>query len=515
MSEETQIKFEEHKRHFPSDIGQYILDYVSNSLLLHSRYIFTRKSVSGKHACHCTHCKENYLSDTLKHNSEAKCPKCGSQCTVKAAGRGRKYLIDQAYFVYYEKSLINPQAIVARGYYVKRDYSGDYTSVKTIYDCRAMYLFEPGNSQRYSPMYWSPKKWGKYGVHSIFGEFTPWAKVDCPYDSIVKAVEGTPFQYSTWEHYRDNDMVKFFEVYSKYPCVEYLTKMGMGCFVRAKMYGGKTYGAINWRGKRITEVLKLSKQQLNEIKKIKETGLKLHPLTLRLQQIVGKEKSYVPLHELQVIAEKYDDAFEDIKRIIKYTTLRRAIAYIEKQWSKDEIRKQHYNIGRVFSSWRDYIGECEKLEMDLSLEKILFPKDLMESHRKTSALVEHKHDELMNANIKKRAKALKKWEFESDNLFIRPAGSVEEIVKEGNVLQHCVGGYAERHAKGSTNILFIRKKSEPNKPFFTMEVKGTTIIQTQGMKHVSPSGEVEEFVELFKSERLKKRSNKSNQEVAV
>ena len=64
----------------------------------------------------------------------------------------------------------------------------------------------------------------------------------------------------------------------------------------------------------------------------------------------------------------------------------------------------------------------------------------------------------------------KTLEFEDKDYLIRLPVDKNEIVKEGMELHHCVGGYAERHETGDTTIMFLRKKSEPDKPFYTIEV---------------------------------------------
>lgn len=64
----------------------------------------------------------------------------------------------------------------------------------------------------------------------------------------------------------------------------------------------------------------------------------------------------------------------------------------------------------------------------------------------------------------------KTLEFEDKEYLIRLPVDKNEIVKEGMELHHCVGGYAERHETGDTTIMFLRKKSEPDKPFYTIEV---------------------------------------------
>lgn len=64
----------------------------------------------------------------------------------------------------------------------------------------------------------------------------------------------------------------------------------------------------------------------------------------------------------------------------------------------------------------------------------------------------------------------KTLEFEDKDYLIRLPVDKNEIVKEGMELHHCVGSYAERHETGDTTIMFLRKKSEPDRPFYTIEV---------------------------------------------
>ena len=47
-------------------------------------------------------------------------------------------------------------------------------------------------------------------------------------------------------------------------------------------------------------------------------------------------------------------------------------------------------------------------------------------------------------------------------------------------MHHCVGGYADRHIKGKTTILFLRRQSQPKTPMVTIEMTGNRIIQIHG-----------------------------------
>ena len=69
-------------------------------------------------------------------------------------------------------------------------------------------------------------------------------------------------------------------------------------------------------------------------------------------------------------------------------------------------------------------------------------------------------------------------------MLIRQPHSLKEIEDEGRILSHCVGGYAERHAMGKLSIMFLRKVSEPNKPYYTVEVSQYGgIVQCRGYRN--------------------------------
>ena len=78
------------------------------------------------------------------------------------------------------------------------------------------------------------------------------------------------------------------------------------------------------------------------------------------------------------------------------------------------------------------------------------------------------------------------------------AKSPDDLVKEGEFLNHCVGrmNYDQRMAKEQSLIFFIRKPSEPNKPFVTVEysLENHKVLQCQGKNHSKPADEVLEYV---------------------
>lgn len=75
----------------------------------------------------------------------------------------------------------------------------------------------------------------------------------------------------------------------------------------------------------------------------------------------------------------------------------------------------------------------------------------------------------------------KEYEYEDDDYIIRLPKDLSEIVTEGSVLHICIGGYTTRHAFGQTNLFFLRKKSEPDTPFYAIEMDNAkNIVQIHG-----------------------------------
>lgn len=96
----------------------------------------------------------------------------------------------------------------------------------------------------------------------------------------------------------------------------------------------------------------------------------------------------------------------------------------------------------------------------------------------------------------------------------RVAGSAEELIAEGDALHHCVGTYADRHAKGQCTIVMIRKQSKPDKPYYTMELSPRgVIVQVRGDHNCGMTKDVEVFVEAYK-EYLRKLTKKRGAKAA-
>ena len=154
----------------------------------------------------------------------------------------------------------------------------------------------------------------------------------------------------------------------------------------------------------------------------------------------------------------------------------------------------------------DYTSWLEKLGYDMTDEYYIYPSDfrtahdtLADAYKKYQDRMAKKQKQLQNKVIAKLKEQndLPAFHLHSGGLFVTVAGSADELTREGRELHHCVATYADKVAKGETMILFIRKESEPDKPYYTMEFKDGVIKQLRGYANCEPTHEVLRFRDDF------------------
>lgn len=488
--------------HFP-EITQKAIDYATNVALKDSKYIFVKKS-GAQLVGYCTHCRHKFpVQGPVKQNATGECPVCLKKSEYKKSWVGRKHLLNSAYFLWFEKSPVNPQMITASWNYCKRDYSGDYEKVETKCITTTIYTFEMGESAMYNVNYYNNCGYAKLEKRkSVYNNLTS-LDMHFAMESLVEAVRGTPFQYSGWEKYSYLDSLKYLALYAEYPNVEVLTKNGFVQLVVKRLDKKTLHGAINWNAQKLHEFFKVTKQDFKMMADSGATGKFVlygphFEFGLWIWQQARKEKSKISYKELITACNVFDlDLYKDrFKKIRKYSTIHRIINYAKRQY---ESAKKHFRMPyQVLIEWADYIDECVQLNYDLSDDLILYPKDLRKAHSRTSNLIKIKEDEAANEKIKHRFVQLEHLVFASEGLEIRPPKTFNEIVVEGKTLRHCVGGYAKNYSEGRCTLMFIRDSNNPDTPFYTVELKDQKIVQVRGKENKAATKQVDQFMKQFK-----------------
>lgn len=64
-------------------------------------------------------------------------------------------------------------------------------------------------------------------------------------------------------------------------------------------------------------------------------------------------------------------------------------------------------------------------------------------------------------------------EWTDGDLCVKLPVSAKDLIREGDILCHCVGGYSQFHVSGKDTIFFIRHYRRPERPYYTLDIDMT------------------------------------------
>lgn len=251
------------------------------------------------------------------------------------------------------------------------------------------------------------------------------------------------------------------------------------------------------------------------------------------------EKLKIHLSEQEIFAYcKIFESNRDFLELNQYASIRKIVSYLAKQIEKEEKGKAYKLSGDVsgishaemkcyqtyIRSWKDYIEWAEKLEYDLKSRYVLFPKNFKDVHDKTFREYQKQQDKMerkkqakerrtVNQLLKKDIKLLGK-QIQDQDYILKVPGNYQEIQKEGQALGHCVGSYIPHIANLECDVYFIRKKTDPDKPFFTVDWRRGKIVQCQGKGRIRYPQEMVEFVH-YAEEKLRLLKGEEEKNIMV
>lgn len=97
--------------------------------------------------------------------------------------------------------------------------------------------------------------------------------------------------------------------------------------------------------------------------------------------------------------------------------------------------------------------------------------------------------------IKNYYEQAKSFEYKNDEYTIIACKDLSELYVEGKYLNHCVGSYIDVVSEGKDYILFLRKCSDPEIPYFTLDLSPLKVLrQAQGKCNCNMSKEIMPFI---------------------
>lgn len=321
------------------------------------------------------------------------------------------------------------------------------------------------------------------------------------YPGANDIIKNSPLKYCGIDMEKANSFRALDELkaYSNNPAMEMFEKMGLTKIKSQLIISGGVNRAVNRRKKDMKGILRLKDK--TKIKRLiaENGGLGM----LKLMQLEEKHGWKFTQEQEEWLLKSYA-APERIMKVASYSSLQKLINYLDKQ-------------KRTFSEYEDYLRMRRELGYDMTRSTYIFPKDLYARHQEMVEEHRKRKDELyITQMMEKYPKITKNFEKENkklyrkhDGLTIRPAKSAEEIIMEGRLQHHCVGGenYLKKHNERTTQILLLRSK--PNKPYYTVEIgKDLRIIQFYAAHDKQPNKEkIKEWLDWYVSD-LKKHKVK-------
>lgn len=464
----------------------------------------------GKRIGLCTCCgKHHELKEQPKYGKEGTCPGCKRKVqyrTYKKKGRIHDWeyaaLIQKIQGGYVLRFFVLNQ-LIEQG---TRSYGGMSEKIRITYDeqwnRQAIYSYH-----RYKMT--NKIRWcNGYEYLSAYGGRKEEERCRLYPRNLRKILKGSKLEYSGMPEFARTG-IEFYQQDFIDKAKEYA---GIEKLIKAEFYNLTnsciSYGSrapIDLYQKRVKKVLGLTGEYYNLIRD-KDPTWREYEVTEQCQD-VGIRATWEQIQRMSQYARNF-------AIYMRHSTPHKMLKYIEGLKSEGPCAMRNQEV----NDYHDYLQLAAGLGYNLDDDWILYPKNLKERHDQLTEEQNERKVELEKESDDKKDRKLKRtikrkgwtrYEMEIEQLLIRLPECAHEIRKEGNAQHHCVATYMDRMVAGETCILFIRKKEEPDKSYYTVEVRDDEVIQVRGKYNVAPSEDVEEFMKIFKK-NLRKVERKAS-----
>ena len=514
----------------------------------------------GVRECWCSNCHahfdyafrqrlktpEHYEFISTKHNEWTICPKCQRNMKAKETYRAKECINLEEWKRFVCVKPKGKDTVYLVCVYARKDYTGGDYLTKPEYNAATVYYLTPQSVRQFKRVYdytflglrdgafyetkricepftktycynissFDKRGYGWIGLDRLKGTFLEYAPMDM-FDTAYEA------WWNSQPHYcfgpGESPDAKFLAYYAKYPSVEKLLKIDLGDFVCNLIDGRPMKRYIDWDAPTPKQMLGMRQDEFDDFRQ-HYYGMVDFQVYQDLRKV---QKGFAYSQAVEIVQRYGGEASLRLAQAIKRhgLNLTKALHYLEK--STKGNKKSDFEQTAIL--WTDYLRFAKELKYDLKRDDVVFPKRLQKAHDLASNNYVAAMDEKEFKKYEKRYHQLSEQLAYSDGEYsiVIPKG-VKDIVQEGKTLSHCVGGYAERHMRGATTIVFMRKCKEPQKRLVTVEVDTAhkQILQSRGYQNRNLTPKEHAFLEKWitwvraGSKHSKEKKNKKAVEAA-
>lgn len=491
-------------------LPQSVHKWIDNTVMAYSRYMFYDANGKKQTTARCSCCGNTVTINKVCSGDKVTCPSCNKKCTAKPYRKylnsngfcnretimylqpfkGTRFCVREFMVVYiYTHGRINPHIRIKELVRTTCDFDGQEMRVQEQYtydedykggDWRKGFCKSVDSSLQLYPG----------TLNKIFKRVKGFNKWHIDYGKIARLCNPIAFeklynavnQVASLNNIIDNGLINLARdvITYTYRCTE---------FDLAKGSLRKSFG--------ITK---------DDLKILKQLNPKLYEFKLyKAYKQTGRKIDIEELKEFFAIRSMIDCDVNDMLRILEYSSLRKFCKFFRK-WESENCTSQDKDSWwdprrAFFRDYKDYIENATLLEYDLSNLEVLYPKNFKQAHDLASDIVNDKN--FSEGELPQIARQYEKYSnlysYEDKDFCIMPPIRHNDLKDEGKTLCHCVATYAKRVATGKTIILFVRKTSEKEKPYFTLELNPVTlrIEQCRGFENCSYPNEVKKFMDKW------------------
>lgn len=492
MEQRRYDRMEQHIAMFPNlpeGFEQYCEDHIFNQSYL----FFTKLGKNGCRQGKCGSCGKSFrVKRNIQHNSTGICPCCGKQVTYKAdwyradLSKTRKVCINYR---------VDDQLLI-RWVNVTRSFT--YPDCKRRYEYEASALNLHLNTKKGQRLYgyvYQKRPYG-YGKEWLIRGKEPCIADSFVYTENLHEVFGERYYKVDLKAGLQNlqNPISFHLLLNALrdsPVAEYLFKLGMVNL--AQNHTRLSFDLQKGEKPTFSKCLGISGQYRALYSKL--------DISVKEHLIIKASRQQVTEQDILDLRQLWDNSCSSgiVTEWLPQMSLRKFLNYFGRQ---KQLHPRE-TLNHIVGWYRDYVGMSVALNVDLSHKQVRFPKDIKEAHDRLLPRCNAKKSSVENGVFIQAVAAiypqLPFTEYEKDGLCIRLPQLRSDLTTEGQSLHHCVGSdsYYKNHIAGTSLIFFIRKSSEPDKTYYTMELnmENLRIMQLYGYKDKGAPKEVRAFAD--------------------
>ena len=483
-------------------------------------YMFYRYQRGGAKTGYCSYCDRTVPIRKPKHNTLTKCPRCRKQMQFKAFGKMGRVRTGQN-IVYLMQHY--PGGFVIREFWAERSYSKEkYRNVKAFYHEFRRAIFD-ADAKPVQTFYWGLYKqrslrWMKgYNCSADYAG----AESGRVYGKTIPSLAKTVLQRTGLPELicagKTVNPETYLVVLKKIPELERLSKAGLFSLARecAQSYywlENRLQKAPEQKG--LAAMLGIDRMELARLRRY--DGGKLF---LEWLQYEKQSRHVISDRMIRWLCE------ESIKpERLQFITDRMRIGQIQHYLNR-QMKESRMSSKEVLNTWQDYLSMAARFGYDTKDSIIYRVRKLRQRHdelarRCDSQKLAPRVAEILQTypHIEQNLHAIReKFAFTGKQFQLQVPDKLEEILMDSLKLGHCIANsdvYWERMERRESYLLFLRKTSEPDIPYYTVEAEpGGTVrqIRTCFNRQKSDIGAIRAFLKSWQKQLAKQLTQEDKQ----